>query len=440
MKSMSKKSRLLFVVAIHLITIFVALFIPSVQAATFCVSDATRLQDALTQAASNGEDDTIKIQQGTYVGNFVYASYDANTITIEGGCTAGCASRTIDPANTVLDGNGSGNVLEISTDKASSAKIDGLTFKNGGASNDHGGGLYFKAPCDNLEVDGCVFTGNSALYGGGVYAYADNKVTLTDNNFAGNSASYGSGICSYAFRHGSVTFTNNTFYANEGGAIRAHLYYADAIARIYNNILWMNIAPNGADLWIDNDWNNDFLPSPVELLNNDFDHSGAGTYIKIPFSIDPSNLNKADPLFVDATNGDLHLSSGSPCINTGDNDAPGLPSTDKDGNSRICDGTGDMGAYEFTVFNVEPSGQCGAKTPCYSIIQEAIDAVFETGTIRISEGTHSGTPTVNTAGKKVTLEGGWDTTFKNQIGTTILRNTPKAPNGSITLQNLNIKP
>ena len=58
------------------------------------------------------------------------------------------------------------------------------------------------------------------------------------------------------------------------------------------------------------------------------------------------NIN-TDPLFVDLANGDLHLSSGSPCINAGDDAAvPKGTTTDLDGNPRFI-GTVDMGAYEF---------------------------------------------------------------------------------------------
>jgi hypothetical protein len=67
---------------------------------------------------------------------------------------------------------------------------------------------------------------------------------------------------------------------------------------------------------------------------------------------DEGNIN-ISPCFVNPDADDYRLSWYSPCVDSGDNSAPGLPATDLAGNSRVMDGNGDtvatvdMGAYEL---------------------------------------------------------------------------------------------
>ena len=635
-------------------------FSTQARAAEFCVTTAAELQVAISTAATNGEDDIVKIQQGTYEGNFVYASHEANSLTLEGGYTAGFASRTIDPANTVLDGIGTGTVLAFSTVQASPARTEGLTLQHGNrglhfntvsgslemlsclvaensvsyyggagvyaegenitltltgntftensASSGNGGGVYANPSSGgSMTLTNNTFTGNSAYYGGGVYAnppsvgsmtlvltnntftgnsgskggggvYASTRnahdfnmtltltgntftensassgsgggvcaypssgasmtLVLTNNTFTSNSASSGGGVCAFfpsyskkiillftgntftensassgggvyalpgsrsysmtitligntftsnsassrgggvyvppAYYSGCITLTlanntftensassgggvyaytsyssamtltltltNNTFYSNqatsEGGGILALLYDSGDVARIYNNILWMNTAPEGSNLWIDNDGDGDFFSSPVELFNNDLDQSAAGTYIKVLFAIDPSNLNRADPLFLDAANGELHLMAGSPCIDAGDNQAPELPGTDKDGQPRIMDGVVDIGAYEYpgwtTLLYVSKDGKCG-QDPCYPTLQLALNAAKGGSLVKVADGVYPEAPKWGKDGS-VTISGGWQASFTEHKGMTKIYNPLATGSGSVKLQ------
>jgi hypothetical protein len=160
-------------------------------------------------------------------------------------------------------------------------------------------------------VTNCVFIGNWADQGGGVYV--DGGVPDIIN----------------------CTFIYN--WASQGGAI--HMYLG--AVHVINCILW------------DNKW--------------DQIYQYAGGYVKVSHSCIeggwPGTGNiKSDPLFVDTHPfiEDFHLTYQSPCRNTGDNAAVTV-STDYEGDMRIAYGRVDMGADEFYthlyhLFETKPGG------------------------------------------------------------------------------------
>ena len=196
--------------------------------AEFCVSDAVGLQSALTTAAANTEADTIKVVQGTYLGHFSYNSSKGYGITLQGGYTVGCASRVLDPANTVLDGSGTtGRVLYLYNSSGGDISVEGVTIRNGNLAAD-GGGIYAHSEsasgtAGNVTLATNTVTGNSATgsgAGGGIHARSESdsgtagNITLLNNIVTGNtSGTFGGGAFTYSISNsgaaGTITLINN---------------------------------------------------------------------------------------------------------------------------------------------------------------------------------------------------------------------------------------
>jgi hypothetical protein len=487
---------------------------------TFCVSTSMELAEALLTSENDGENNVIRLVQGIYKGNFVYNSREMHDLTLEGGYTAGCGSRVVDPSTTIFDGIVSGTVLNISSRQTINITVDNTTLQNGAnggislccnfsmitltnniiqentsnngvqgggisiccdavsitlnnnsisnnltsdqgggvfvccnfetmsldnntvnnnTTNGQGGGIFVCCEANTLFLSNNTFSGNTTAgqgggvniccvfenialnnntisnntttdQGGGIFVCCDTVQVMINNNSISNNLTSDEGggvfVCcgpitqviflSNTISHNmagvggsdegggiyvsgaSATIINNVIYSNTatnqgggvsvsdvtttimvnntvqgntssnvGGGVFASLATGERID-IYNNIVWDNQAVQGADLYLNNDDDTDSVPATVNIFNNDFDQSAGGTFIQIPFLIDPSNLNNVDPLFVDASNDNYHLQVGSQVIDIGNNNAPNIPPTDRDGNPRIINGVVDMGAYEFT--------------------------------------------------------------------------------------------
>ncbi|MFH1999551.1 MAG: right-handed parallel beta-helix repeat-containing protein [Planctomycetota bacterium] len=169
------------------------------------------------------------------------------------------------------------------------------------------------------EFVGCVFSGNSAfLYGSAVFSRSACP-TFTNCTFTGNEVLYSSGAAIHTRGVNSrAVFTNCIVYGNDPVEIKA---------------------AGGQTI--------------VSYSNVRGGYSGTG------------NID-AEPLFVDAGNHDVHLTVGSPCRDSGDGSAAGLPDYDFEGDPRIHDGFVDMGADEFhphlyVVGDVNPGSEVECK-------------------------------------------------------------------------------
>jgi hypothetical protein len=190
----------------------------------------------------------------------------------------------------------------------------------------HGGAIYHSGL--SLLVQNCRITRNHAMVTAGI---TGNSVSLVGTLVAANhSFGLNQGATLDLGPGSSVnlcTITANTTDGFAGGIVSQALPIS-----ISNSIVWGN---DNIDMYA-------FTGAAFSASYSDIGVSN--------FSVSGTNFS-ADPLFVDAAGGDYHLSTGSPCRNTGTPSAVGLPTTDIDGAPRFVGSAVDMGVDEVPTLS-----------------------------------------------------------------------------------------
>ena len=256
-----------------------------------------------------------------------------------------------------------------------------------------GGGVY----CDGGTVSHCVVSGNSVTStntyyygafaeGGGIYAVDQSHIdhsTVTNNTLTGYYAN-GAGINANNGSLQNCTISGNTAYghwyafgggvymtANAGGLVRNCLISGNNAHTDHGGTNWAS----GGGVYFNSGGTLESSTVSGNTVDGDISNGGGFTYgDQIRNTIIYGNNAATDPNYYlnpyapatfdhcDSTplppgTGNIasnpgfasgyHLAAGSPCIDTGINEAWMSTATDLDGNRRIWNSTVDMGALEF---------------------------------------------------------------------------------------------
>lgn len=332
--------------------LFTILAAPCATAATFCVTDANGLQNALSTAANNGQDDVIKMEVGTYVppttAGFSFASGEAHSLSIAGGyitfLNTPCGLYFNSASTTVIDGGDSRRLLDlILVSGAGNVSLSRLTFARGtNVATDGPVGIGSGDYGATITLDRVMVADNHSAVAALVAGTAGG-VIVKNSVFTGNTITAGYNVQSVIqFESynpngsaGGMVYTGNTAAGNRtdvaGGGAPVSLFVQDAALNLENSVFWDNTA---TDLSVEADGS---AVATVSFADIGVLHTfGAVT---------TSVLVNVDPLFVG--NGDYRLRGDSPLRDFGDNFAPGgIGSYDAAGQTRVVNGNVDMGAYE----------------------------------------------------------------------------------------------
>ena len=175
----------------------------------------------------DGPRDIYVPRQHSTIQEAINISWNGGTVRVADGTYTGQGNRDIDllgraitvrsengPENCIIDCNGTQDEpyrgFYIHSAEDSNSVIDGFTITNGYAPNGYGGGIYCRD--SSPTVTNCMFSGNSADFGGGAMRSYNSSPTITNCTFSANSADFGGGM--YNSADSSPILTNCTFSAN----------------------------------------------------------------------------------------------------------------------------------------------------------------------------------------------------------------------------------
>ncbi len=259
---------------------------------------------------SAGDGDTVLVEKGRYVERI---NFSGKAILVASHFIFDGLESTIE--STIIDGDGLGNVVTFDSGEDSNSVIRGFTLTGGYAG--YGGGVYCDVSSPSI-AENFLLENISPLGGAGIYC--NESIPKIYRNLIANC----SGSQAILLKDDShAQMINNTVCHNNGIGLSIQ---DGCVPVVKNNIICYNTYCGirvSSSTW--------------DISYNDVygqDHN----YLWIPDQTGIGGNISADPLFVNSSAGDYHLTLCSPCVDAGD-PADSIP---PGGGIRI-----DMGAFEY---------------------------------------------------------------------------------------------
>ncbi len=364
----------------------------SAPALTHYVPNAGSSIQTAINAAANG--DTVMVGPDTYFESIDFLGKDITVVSWSG------------PYLTTIDGGGSGAVVTFSSGESLAALLEGFTITGSDTGiwidyasptvrdnivedNDPNSGIqvgYDAYPLieKNIIRDNTGFNGAGISVGGADPVISEN---LIENNHSDGYGRGGAGI--YVQSSGATLILSNVIRGNSSDTDGGGIGLMECTPTIVNNmILWNTASGDGGGLHVPDPHVVPIVTNNTIVSNIVLQGQGGGIYVRSSPYADTLGITNtivrdnqaptspeiadaggvalvtysdikggwpgagnidADPLFVEAAVGDLHLTHDSPCKDSGTSAAPAWPSLDFEGDSRSADDGTDMGADEFHI-------------------------------------------------------------------------------------------